>query len=178
MSTKEQIERNAKNSLIGKNFEKLIARACKAYEAEGVAIIAKTPEPFTVLGRTKEGLFKGRFTAAKAQPDFQGTVKGGRSIVIEAKYTKSDRLRQNVLTDKQHDLLEAHDQMGAIVAVLCGIQDEYYMIPWQDWKDMKEEFGRKYVKQEDLQQFKVEKVRGNPLPFLTRYFETQNVENE
>ena len=39
-----------------------------------------------VLEKREGGIFVGRFTA-HAQPDFQGTLDGGRSIIFEAKYT-------------------------------------------------------------------------------------------
>ena len=88
---------NKVNNAQGHFFEQAIKAACALYESRGRATADKTPEPFRVLEKSRDGIFKGRFTA-RAQPDFQGTLAGGRSIVFEAKYTTTDRLKWDVLT--------------------------------------------------------------------------------
>lgn len=118
------------------------------------ADVDKTPEPFRVLEKSRDGKFKGRFTA-RAQPDFQGTLDGGRSIVFEAKYTTTDRLKWDVLTQEQRDTLERHARRGALAAVCGGIGNEFFFVPWAVWRDMKEHFGRKYVTAADLEQWRV-----------------------
>ena len=70
----------------GHDFEEAIRQACLLYANQGRAKVEKTPEPFRVLEKREGGIFVGRFTA-HAQPDFQGTLDGGRSIIFEAKYT-------------------------------------------------------------------------------------------
>lgn len=92
---------------------------------------------------------------ARAQPDFQGTLDGGRSIVFEAKYTTTDRLKWDVLTQEQRDTLERHARRGALAAVCGGIGNEFFFVPWTVWRDMKEHFGRKYVTAADLEQWRV-----------------------
>ena len=82
--------RNKVNNAQGQFFERAIKAACALYSERGRADVDKTPEPFRVLEKSRDGIFKGRFTA-RAQPDFQGTLDGGRSIVFEAKYTTGDR---------------------------------------------------------------------------------------
>ena len=77
---------NKVNNAQGHFFEQAIKAACALYASHGRATADKTPEPFRVLEKSRDGIFKGRFTA-RAQPDFQGTLAGGRSIVFEAKYT-------------------------------------------------------------------------------------------
>ncbi|MBD5117614.1 MAG: phage portal protein [Clostridiales bacterium] len=96
---------NAVNNAQGHSFEEYIKDACALYSRQGRAEIEKTPEPFRVLEKLRDGIFKGRFTAP-AQPDFQGTLDGGRSIVFEAKYTTTDRLKRDVLTGEQQDALD------------------------------------------------------------------------
>lgn len=118
------------------------------------AEVDKTPEPFRVLEKLRDGIFKGRFTA-RAQPDFQGTLAGGRSIVFEAKYTSTDRMKRDVLTQEQQDALEKHARWGAVAAVCAGINDKFFFVPWAVWRDMKEHFGRKYVTAADLEPWRV-----------------------
>ena len=84
--------RNKVNNAQGQFFERAIKAACALYSERGRADVDKTPEPFRVLEKSRDGIFKGRFTA-RAQPDFQGTLDGGRSIVFEAKYTTGGTAR-------------------------------------------------------------------------------------
>lgn len=142
------------NNAQGQHFEKAIEAGCKYYRNREEAEIEKTPEPFRVMKKLTNGTFTGRFTAL-AQPDFQGTLKGGRSICFEAKYTTTDRMRRNVLTDNQMEVLENHHKLGALAAVCIGIRDDYFFIPWYVWRDMKEHFKRQYVTVEDVKVYKV-----------------------
>ena len=84
----------------GHDFEEAIRQACLLYANQGRAKVEKTPEPFRVLEKREGGIFVGRFTA-HAQPDFQGTLDGGRSIIFEAKYTTTDAMKRDVLTETQ-----------------------------------------------------------------------------
>ena len=146
---------NAVNNAQGHFFEDAIKAGCAVYAARGRAEVEKTPEPFRVISKSeKGGIFKGRFTA-HAQPDFQGTLAGGRSIVFEAKHTTTDRLKRDVLTDEQQAALERHARMGALAAVCAGIGNDFFFVPWEVWRDMKERFGRKYVTAADLKPFRV-----------------------
>lgn len=156
----------ARNSMaVGKSFEELIIYQCREYQKHDIAMIDKTPEPFLVLKRTKDGLFSGRFTGSKAQPDFQGTIKGGRSVILEAKYTSKDRMRQDVLTDTQAELLEIHQRLGALCLVVCSISGKNFSVPYNVWSNMKGLYGRKYVTVEDLQKYE---CGGKFIDFLGR----------
>jgi penicillin-binding protein-related factor A (putative recombinase) len=145
---------NKVNNAQGHFFEDYIKAACALYSMRERAEVDKTPEPFRVLEKLRDGIFKGRFTA-RAQPDFQGTLAGGRSIVFEAKYTSTDRMKRDVLTQEQQDALEKHARWGAVAAVCAGINDKFFFVPWAVWRDMKEHFGRKYVTAADLEQWRV-----------------------
>lgn len=145
---------NKVNNAQGHFFEGYIKAGCAFYVERERADIDKTPEPFRVLEKFAGGIFKGRFTAA-AQPDFQGTLDGGRSIVFEAKYTTTDRMKRDVLTQDQQDALERHDRRGALAAVCVGIGDKFFFVPWKIWDDMKKYFGRKYVTAEDIEEYRV-----------------------
>lgn len=146
---------NKKNNAQGQHFEREILAGCKMYERFKIAIIDKTPEPFRVKSKNhKTGEFTGRFSTP-AQPDFQGTLYGGRSIVFEAKRTSKDRITRNVLTDTQMEVLENHNKIGALCGVCISIQDEFFFIPWNVWRDMKELYGRKYLTAADVDEYRV-----------------------
>lgn len=145
---------NTMNNAQGHYFEEAIITACMTYQLQGKAEIDKTPEPFRVMSKECNGIFTGRFIAA-AQPDFKGTLKGGRSIVFEAKYTSTERLNRNILTDEQMRSLDHHYRLGALAGVCAGIRDRYYFIPWLYWRDMKIIYGRQYLTAVDLEQFRV-----------------------
>lgn len=158
---------NADSLVRGKAFERIIEDSCQKYEDLGVACILKTPEPFIVLKRNKEGIFTGRFTGTKAQPDFQGTLSDGRSFLMEAKSTKKDRIMQSALTDTQTALLDKNDKMGAVCLVAVNIQNHYFSVPWKEWKKMKERNGHKYATIEELEEFEIiPGMKGMIYPFL------------
>lgn len=145
---------NRVNNAQGHFFEDYIKATCALYAERERATIDKTPEPFRVTKKSADGIFTGRFTA-NAQPDFQGTLAGGRSIVFEAKYTTTDRMKRDVLTKTQMATLAQHDKCGALAAVCVGIQDSFFFVPWLVWEDMKHLYGRKYVTAEDIKTFRV-----------------------
>ena len=84
---------NKINNAQGHIFEQCIKTACLIYAELGRARVEKIPEPFMVTSKGAGGNFAGRFTAL-AQPDFQGTMAGGQSVVFEAKYTTTDRMKR------------------------------------------------------------------------------------
>ncbi|MDT2752919.1 Holliday junction resolvase RecU [Enterococcus thailandicus] len=142
------------NNNRGRQLEDLIVLACKYYRSKGIAEIDKTPEPFRTTKTNRDGTFSGRFTG-HAQPDFQGTIKGGQSIVFEAKATSTDKLKQSVLSAEQANRLASHYYLGAICGICCSIGKTYAFVPWSAWEQMKEEYGRKYLTEKDLTAFAV-----------------------
>jgi len=140
---------------IGKSFEAVIDWACKKYDDLEMAIIEKTPEPMKVLGRGE----KGRFTACfekKAQPDYKGSIRGGQTIIFEAKATEKDRIMKNAITPGQFKSLENHWRIEAVVFVLvCFGLERYYRIPWGVWREMETFYGRKYLKETDVEDLKL-----------------------
>ena len=75
----------------GKHFEEYIDLSLRYYEQRGEAVVEKTPEPM----RPTKDLGNGKFIAYSekaAQPDYKGTLKGGRAVVFEAKYTHSAQM--------------------------------------------------------------------------------------
>lgn len=146
--------RGMRNNAQGHIFEDSLKQACEYYKQTGRADIDKTPEPFRVMKKSQNGIFTGRFID-RAQPDYQGTLAGGRSIIFEAKYTTTDRIERRALTDKQMETLESHYKMGASALVVFGIKDKFYAIPWEYWRDMKLHFGRQYLTQREAAHWKV-----------------------
>lgn len=105
----------------GGYFENIISASCDYYLSRGLAKIEKTPEPMKPLGaKNRKGQFLACYTK-QAQPDYGGTLKGGRSIYFEAKHTDDERIEQRRLTQEQQDDLEAHHKLGAIAFVLVSM---------------------------------------------------------
>ena len=145
-----------RNRAQGLNFEATIDEACEYYKSAGTAYIEKTPEPMKPIGvlNRNMGHFKAVFTKA-AQPDYKGTMAGGRAIVFEAKHTESDRIKQDAVTEDQWKALDLHEAMGAITFVLVALDLSYYRVPWERWKTMKQDLGHKYMNAEDLEPYKL-----------------------
>ena len=114
----------------GKNFESFISAACDYYRDNGMADISKVDEPFRVIKLYDRGQFRGQFTK-KANPDFEGTLKGGKSICFEAKYTSQRRMAKSVISDKQEEVLNYKSALGAVVGVCVGIGQRYFFVPWR-----------------------------------------------
>lgn len=152
----------------GKAFEDRLAVSLEWYAVKGLAKIDKTPEPMKVLRSMGRGQFLACFVK-KAQPDFTGTIRGGRSVMFEAKHTTSDRMEQSRVLPGQSDYLTRHQALGAKCYVIAGFSTgNVYKIPWEVWRDMKERFGRKYVREADLEIYRVEQSESGRLKLLKK----------
>lgn len=139
----------------GKFFEQCIDKAFDYYRYKGLAAIEKTPEPMRPIKPVGNGQFIA-FFEKKAQPDYKGTIKGGRSVLIEAKYTSTAKMEQSRVLPEQADRLTRHQMLGAACFVVVGFEEGgTYRIPWSVWQNMKEHFGRKYVTEADLKKYRV-----------------------
>ena len=140
-----------RNRALGLKFEDIVTEACEHYADLGIAYIEKTPEPMRVIGvlNRKSGHFKACFEKL-AQPDYKGTMAGGRAIVFEAKHTETDRIKQDAVTEAQWKALDRHETMGAECFVIVCLENKYYRVPWARWKTMKEDCGHKYMNAADL----------------------------
>ncbi len=162
----QNITRGAQSRRKGKAFEDIILASCEHYKTQGLAEIDKTPEPVRQASKMDS---RGHFIAfyeKKAQPDFKGTLVGGKSIVLEAKDTDSDRISQSAVTEEQQKALERHFKLGAecFVLVAFGLQ-RFYRIPWTLWREMKLEYGRKYIKESEMPAYRL-KYSDGVLDFL------------
>lgn len=143
----------------GKQFEARLDASFAHYRLSGYAVIEKTPEPMRPTRSLGGGKFEA-FYEKKAQPDYKGTVKGGRTVCFEAKFTGSDRMEQSRVLETQRDYMDKLTELGARCYVLAGFgSGEVYRIPWPVWAAMKETFGRKYVTEADLTEYRVKQAR-------------------
>ena len=140
-----------RNRAQGLQFEAIVDDVCDHYRLMGLAHIEKTPEPMKVIGviNRKMGHFKAVFEKA-AQPDYKGTMQGGRPVVFDAKSTETDRIQQKAVTPEQWEALDLHEEMGAWCFILVSLDWKYYRVPWAKWKTMKEDCGHKYMNAVDL----------------------------
>ena len=152
--TKKQLQ-GMRSRAKGKAFEDRLDATFAYYASRGYALIDKTPEPFKVIKRLEYLRFIGCFQK-KAQPDYRGTIKGGRSVVFEAKYTDSDRIQQDRVSDAQWSYMEQATELGARCFVICGFRSgKAYKVPWHIWRDMKEHFGHKYLTEKEMQIYEI-----------------------
>ena len=163
---KEKQKQGRKNRAEGQLFEAVLDRTFAYYSEKGYAKIDKTPEPFKIIKRLEHLRFIGCFQK-KAQPDYKGTIKGGRSVIFEAKYTDSDRIQQDRVSDAQWSYMEQATELGARCFVLAGFKSGgIYRIPWPVWSDMKKKFGHKYVTEDDLSEYRISKSWNDMLLIL------------
>ena len=75
---------------------------------------------------------------------------------FEAKYTTSDRITQDRVSDEQSLYMDLATKLGARCYVIAGFQSgRAYRIPWFVWRDMKDHFRHKYVTEEELESFRI-----------------------
>ncbi|MCI5680164.1 MAG: Holliday junction resolvase RecU [Bacteroidales bacterium] len=155
-----------RSKMVGALFEQMISASCRYYREAGIAVIEKTPEPMKPLSKMdKRGQFKACFTKA-AQPDYKGTLQGGRTLIFEAKHTDKETITYNRLTEAQMDAMEAYHEMGAECFILVSFSFcDFYRIPWTEWNDMQMLYGRKYMKRCELERYRI-KEKGDVLYFL------------
>lgn len=114
----------------GKLFEERIDVALAYYDRLGVASVEKTPEPMRPIRSLSEGRFVAIFEKP-AQPDYKGTLKGGRAVVFEAKHTTTGQMEQSRVTEAQAKRLEHHQELGALCFVVAGFgSEEVFRVPW------------------------------------------------
>lgn len=136
---------NTKNRAAGRAFEDQMERLFNTPAVAAAARILKTPEPMRPISARAGGTFTAIYTK-KAQPDYQGTLRGGRSLMLEAKFTAGDRITQDRVTPEQSAELDHRAALGAACGVLaCFNFATYALIPWAAWRDMKTRHGHKYL---------------------------------
>ena len=157
--------RGAQNRKEGEVFEELIEKACSVYKDRHIANIEKTPEPMKILRPMGEGKFLSCFTKS-AQPDFKGTLMGGRSICFDAKSTCTGKIPVSALTDEQIDSLTEYTILEALTGVLCCYDfNTFAFIPFDIFMKAKELNGHKHWTAEEAEEYAVY-VKNGWLNFL------------
>jgi recombination protein U len=148
-------EQGKLNRQRGAEFERLIEISLDELRKRGKAYITKNCEPYKIL----RSIGKGRFITvhqANNQPDYKGLLNKGKSVIMEAKYTAGNSIPQTRLTPNQTEIINEYEAFGAKCYLILGFGDgKIYRIPWQLWRDMKTLFGRKHIKQSDINRYKV-----------------------
>lgn len=153
----------------GQRFERLIELSCNMYKRESKAFIQKTPENTRFLRPLKGGKFVAVHDK-KSQPDFQGTLKGGQSVVFEAKHTNSTNIRFDRLQMHQKRELVKHQQLGAEAFLLISFEvnspdKRVYKVPIKDWLLLENRLDKKSVNENDLKDYRV-LVQNDMIRFL------------
>lgn len=167
--------RGYKSKYNGARFELIIEHACSVYAHRGIAMIEKTPEPLKMIraGRGNEVI---AVFEKKAQPDFQGTLQGGRSIVFEAKHTSNTNIQFDRITPVQSLYLVKHAKLGAEVYVIISFKFErFFFVPYKKWVNLQETLNKKSVNANDLSEYEIDLERGflNFLKWRDKYDEPQ-----
>ena len=157
----QRSQRGLQSKRAGEYFENMITASLNWYWEKGVALVEKTPEPMRPLRPpNRQGQFLACYTKA-GQPDFKGTLIGGRAIVFEAKHTGGDRIEYGRLTREQIDSLSRHHELGAVAFILVSVRlQDFYRVPWEVWRDMKSIYGRKHMKLDDLEPYRAQYLDG------------------
>lgn len=155
-----------RSNAAGSTFEGMLSGACNYYREKGIAIIEKTPEPMRPIkpyGDRSRGLYIACFEK-QAQPDYKGVLCDGRAITFEAKHTDKDRIQESVITETQRRNMDDFQKMGAQCFVMVSIGfEEFFRVPWEIFRDMKSQYGRKYMKLDELEPFRLKQYRGTIL---------------
>lgn len=154
------------SNMAGALFERMLTASCDYYREKELAIIEKTPEPMRPLrpyGDRKGGRYIACFEK-QAQPDYKGVLCDGRAIIFEAKHTDKDRIQESVITKTQRQNLDDFLRLGAQCFVMVSMGfEEFFRVPWKIFGDMKRMYGRKYMKREELEPFKLRRHQGTLL---------------
>lgn len=141
----------------GSNFEMLIERACEQYQNDGIAIIYKNSEPLKPKRRLGKSGMVSAYYQKKSVPDFTGVLKGGQTIMIEAKHViGKPSIPFSRLQEHQEQYLIDFGDMGAKSFVLIGFDmTDFYMIPIDDYLNFKENNGKKSLNKSEIEMYRV-----------------------
>ena len=120
-------------------MEDRVNRGCEIYAEMREAFVEKTPEPMKVLGKAQKGRFLACFVKS-AQPDYKGTIWGGRAFIMEAKHSEN-RLEFERISGEQRTALDTHRFMGAAAYVLMefeGRDGGAFLVPWNETRKLME----------------------------------------
>ena len=154
----------------GLSFEDTITSSCVIYLRNGIAKIEKQQEPMKIIRKmSTPGQFLACFTQ-RSGVDYKGTLKGGQAVAFEAKHTDTEKMDYKRLQPWQMDYLKEHEKLGAITFILLSFSmKSFYRIPLKQWENMKKIYGRLYLKEEDITEYKI-KEHGLFIDFLYGFY--------
>ena len=147
---------NSINRRAGSSSESILESMFEYQFKLGNMYIQKNNEPMKCIKNIGHGKFIAIYTG-KSQPDFKGTIKGGRCIVIETKHTSTDRISMSCIDSSKNDekmYLYNYESMGALcfIAIIFDNANPC-MIPFHHFVSMKEIYGRKYMTRDECMKF-------------------------
>lgn len=154
-TTRDNIRKGHRNQENGAAFEKMLSQMFHILEELKLAKVSKIPEPLRVLGPLEKGIWRAIYIRAAAAVDYRGTLIGGRAVYLEAKYTRAEKMEQDRVAERQAEAMDRYAALGASCGVIVSFGSRYNgVVPWAAWREMKEVFGRKYIRAEDLERMK------------------------
>lgn len=155
---------------IGNRFESMINQSNTFYDMKKFARVTKSNEPITVT-HFRGNRITGGFFEAKSDPDYSGTLTGGRAVVFEAKHCSGTSIPfEQVKAHQERELLK-HDKLGAESFVLIGFHfKRFYRVSIKDWMALKENIGKKSLNEKDLSEYEI-KAKGGIIDYLGYYEE-------
>jgi penicillin-binding protein-related factor A (putative recombinase) len=147
---------NSRSRHAGASFESSLESMFEYQFKIGNMYIQKTPEPTKCIKNLGYGKFISIYTG-KSQPDFKGTTKDGKCIVIEAKQTGTEKIMMSCIdSGKNYEkmYLYNYESMNALCFIAVRFDfNNPCMIPFRHFISMKEIYGRKYMTKEECMKF-------------------------
>jgi recombination protein U len=70
-------------------------------------------------------------------------------------------MKQDVVTPEQAERLDRHYKLGASCWVVVSYKFRTYArIPWDVWRKMKGRYGRKYITEQEAEEYKIPLIDG------------------
>ena len=129
----------------GKGWEALLEVYHARYEAQGRAVVIRTPPPMRILHGNKNGTFTAVYTA-DGPPDYV-LLAGGRAVMAEAKQCHQERWSLGNLHAHQGKRLDQWEAQGGSGCVLLQhvASGTSWVLPWsqlgpvwRSWRAYKE----------------------------------------
>lgn len=117
----------------------------------GLGYIVKVATPMRPISAVERGRCTAVFCKARTV-DYQGVLRGGFCVCMEAKFTEVERIDAERISPSQAEELDRYARMGAVCCILlCYSFSGFAVVPWEDWRDMKALLGRKYITMADCE---------------------------
>lgn len=135
-------------------FEEFISYSNKRYRKNGDAVVWKVPTPFIPI-RNSQGKIVSCKVEEKSCTDYLGRYRN-IPVAIEAKHTKSKRIRFDEVKDHQAQFLDDFigDYGVGFGAVLVSFNMErFFLVPWQFWAEARDLWKNNKGKKETIVQY-------------------------